>query len=57
MSAAAARVPPFNTVSQIYGRRDDGDGRAGTAGAAAEVISVTDEALSSKATIEKEKGS
>jgi hypothetical protein len=57
MSAATIPVPLFGTVSQINASRDGSDTQTGTTGAATEVISVTDEALSSNATTEKEKGS
>ena len=36
MSAATAPVPLLGTVSQIDGRRDDGDRHAGTTGEAGE---------------------
>ena len=57
MPAATTPAPPLGTVSQIDGGRDDGDKHAVITGAAGEVISVIDEALSSNATMEKENGS
>jgi hypothetical protein len=60
MSAAAALVPMLSTVSQIDGSRDDGDRRRDnrcSQGEGETVMSVTDEALSANASVDKEKGS